>query len=106
MARGIGGYAKKDVWLSREGWVVTSRKMGRYTYFERAGWLRPKGIGATPRCVAKSRGMGGYVEKDGWLSREGWVASREESVAALGQRDGWLCKEGWVAKSRGMGGYN
>ncbi len=45
-ARGIGGYAKKDVRLSREGWVVTG-------YVEKDGWLRREG------CVGTSRGMGG-----------------------------------------------
>ncbi len=28
--------------------------------------------------MAKSRGMGGKVERDGWLSREGWMAKSRE----------------------------
>ncbi len=36
------------------------------------------------------------MERDGWLSGEGWVANLE--------RDGWPSGEGWVAKWRGMGG--
>ncbi len=58
-SRGMGCYvSQEEEWQSQEGWV------------------------------AKSRGMGGSVERDGWQSRYDW----------------WLSREGWVAKSRGIDG--
>ncbi len=47
--------------------------------------------------MAKSRSMGIYVERVGWLSKERWVA---KSI-----RMGWLGREGWVAKARGIGSW-
>ncbi len=37
----MGGYAKKDGWLSREGWVVTTRRMGSCA--ESDEWLSQEG---------------------------------------------------------------
>jgi hypothetical protein len=54
--------------------------------------------------VAKSRGLGSSVgtgssdERDGRLSRKGWVAI-ERGMCGSVERDGWLSREGWVAKS-------
>jgi hypothetical protein len=47
--------------------------------------------------AAKRRGMGGYAERDEWLSRknlsgEGWVAMRRV-MGGYAERDGWLCSD-------------
>ncbi len=56
--------------------------------------------------MAKRRGMGGYVEREGWLcgkggwlSGEGWVAMWSKMCGSA-ESDGWLCVEGCVAKWR------
>ncbi len=47
--------------------------------------------------MAKSRGIGG------WLCREGWVA-KSKRMGGYAETDGWLSREGWPAMPKVMGG--
>ncbi len=43
--------------------------------------------------VVRTKGMVGSVQKDEWLSREGWVAQSKARVKGMG---GYVEKYGWL----------